>query len=147
VRVVVQRVRRAEVRVGGQATSRIDRGLLVLVAVQVGDGQDEAIRMADRLRYLRVFADGEGKMNLDLVEAGGAVLLVSQFTLAATTDRGRRPSFSDAAPPGEAEPLVDCLARELRARGLRVETGEFGAAMEVELVNDGPVTLLLECVG
>ncbi|HUP22056.1 MAG TPA: D-aminoacyl-tRNA deacylase [Thermoanaerobaculia bacterium] len=144
-RVVVQRVRRAEVRVGAKATGRIERGLLVLVAVQVGDGESEAIRMADRLRYLRVFADEEGKMNLDVVAAGGDVLLVSQFTLAAATDRGRRPSFSDAAPPAEAEPLVECLARELRARGLAVQTGEFGAAMEVELVNDGPVTLLLEC--
>lgn len=144
-RVVVQRVCRAEVRVGGQATGRIDRGLLVLVAIEVGDSESEVIRMADRLRYLRVFADEKGKMNLDLVEAGGAVLLVSQFTLAAATGRGRRPSFSNAAPPAVAEPLVECLARELRATGLEVQTGEFGAAMEVELVNDGPVTLLLEC--
>jgi D-tyrosyl-tRNA(Tyr) deacylase len=132
------------VRVAGAVVGRIDRGLLVLAAVQTGDVEADALRLAERLRYLRVFEDGGGKMNHDVREAGGAALVVSQFTLAAGTDRGRRPSFSDAAPPDAARPLVELLVAELRRLGLRVETGEFGASMEVELINDGPVTLLLE---
>jgi D-tyrosyl-tRNA(Tyr) deacylase len=144
VRAVVQRVLRAEVRVGERVAGRVGRGLLVLAAVQSGDTAAAAARMADRVRYLRVFDDGEGKMNLDVAQAGGAVLLVSQFTLAASTERGRRPSFSTAAPPAQARPLVEHLGSELRRLGVEVETGEFGARMEVELVNDGPVTFLLE---
>jgi D-tyrosyl-tRNA(Tyr) deacylase len=130
--------------VAGAAVGRIGRGLLVLAGVQVGDGEAAALRLADRLRYLRVFEDPAGRMNRDVLEAGGAVLVVSQFTLAASTERGRRPSFSDAARPDVARPLVELLIVELRRLGLRVETGEFGASMEVELVNDGPVTFLLE---
>ena len=143
-RAVVQRVSRAEVRVGGRSIGRIERGLLVLAAVQHGDDETAASRLADRLRYLRIFEDDDGKMNRDVGEAGGAVLLVSQFTLAASTARGRRPSFSGAAPPERARPLVEHLAAELRRLGVEVESGEFGAAMEVELVNDGPVTLIVE---
>jgi D-tyrosyl-tRNA(Tyr) deacylase len=144
VRVVVQRVSRAEVRVGGEMRGRIGRGLLVLAAVERGDDEGSAVRMAERLRYLRVFEDDTGRMNLDVVEARGAVLVVSQFTLAANLERGRRPSFSSAAPPASARPLVERLEQELKRLGLEVARGEFGAAMEVELINDGPVTFLLE---
>ena len=143
-RVVVQRVSRASVSAGDTIVGRIDRGLLVLVAAEAGDGEAAADRMAERLRYLRVFDDGQGKMNRDVVETGGAMLVVSQFTLAATTDRGRRPSFSRAAPPAAALALVGRLIDQLRGKGLTVATGAFGASMQVELVNDGPVTFVLE---
>ncbi|HEX6203848.1 MAG TPA: D-aminoacyl-tRNA deacylase [Thermoanaerobaculia bacterium] len=143
-RLVLQRVRRAEVRVGGEVVGRIDRGLLVLVAVVPGDSPATAAAAADRLAGLRCFDDAAGKMNLDAAAAGGAFLVVSQFTLAADLSRGRRPSFTGAAPPEVAAPLVEALVGELRRRGLVVETGRFGAAMEVELVNDGPVTFVLE---
>jgi D-tyrosyl-tRNA(Tyr) deacylase len=144
VRVVVQRVARASVSAGGTELGRIERGLVVLVAVEAGDSEAAADGMAERLRYLRVFEDEQGKMNRDVVDAGGSMLVVSQFTLAATTDRGRRPSFSRAAPPGQARALVDRLVAELRRRGLAVIQGAFGGSMLVELVNDGPVTFVLE---
>lgn len=143
-KIVIQRVSRARVVVAGQEVGSIGPGLLLLVGVERGDGPAQAERAAHRLATLRVFSDGEGKMNRGLDEVGGEVLVVSQFTLAGSIRRGRRPDFFRAAPPEEAQPLVQCLIEELRRRGLRVATGSFGAMMEVELVNDGPVTLIWE---
>ena len=145
-RVVVQRVSRAEVRVNGRVTGRIGAGLAVLAGFAPGDTEATLAWMADKILGLRVFADTEGKMNLGLADVGGALLVVSQFTLYGDAHKGRRPSFVDAAPPGIAIPLYDRFLALLREKGgaVRVETGEFGAMMEVELVNDGPVTLLLE---
>lgn len=141
-KIVVQRVTRAEVRVAGQAVATIGRGLLLLVGIERGDGPGQVERAAHRVAGLRVFSDREGKMNLGLDEAGGEVLVVSQFTLAGSIRRGRRPDFFAAAPPEEAEPLVSALVEALRSRGVKVSTGVFRAEMEVELVNDGPVTLI-----
>lgn len=143
-RLVVQRVTRAGVEIGGERVGAIGRGLLVLAAAERGDGPAEVARAADKLLHLRVFADAEGRMNLDVGQAGGAILLVSQFTLVAATDRGRRPSFERAAPPEPAAALVEELGARLRAAGLAVESGRFGAHMAVDLVNDGPVTLVLD---
>jgi D-aminoacyl-tRNA deacylase len=143
-RLVLQRVARAGVEVDGAWLGAIDRGLLVLAGVEQGDGDAEVAAAAEKIRYLRVFEDDAGKMNLDVVEAGGSVLLVSQFTLAAATDRGRRPSFDTAAPPERARELLDRLADALRELGLGVETGSFGSHMRVELVNEGPVTFVLD---
>jgi D-tyrosyl-tRNA(Tyr) deacylase len=144
VRVLVQRVARAEVRVGERVTGRVGQGLLLLVGLTHADAEAELAWMADKVLGLRVFADAEGKLNLDVGEAGGAVLVVSQFTLYGDARRGRRPSFVDAARPEAAEPLYERFVAMLRERGARVATGEFGAMMAVELVNDGPVTLWLE---
>ena len=143
-RVLVQRVARDEVRVGARVTGGIGRGLLLLVGLTHADGEAELAWMADKVLGLRIFADAEGKMNLDVGEAGGAVLAVSQFTLYGDARRGKRPSFVDAARPEAAEPLYERFVALLRGRGAHVETGEFGAMMEVELVNDGPVTLWFE---
>jgi D-tyrosyl-tRNA(Tyr) deacylase len=149
VRVLVQRVSRAEVRVAGpvgesRVTGRIGRGLLLLAGFTHSDAEAELAWMADKVLGLRIFGDAEGKMNLALAEAGGAVLLVSQFTLYGDARKGRRPSFIDAARPEVAIPLYERFAALLREHGARVETGEFGAMMDVELVNDGPVTIWLE---
>jgi D-tyrosyl-tRNA(Tyr) deacylase len=145
VRVVLQRVSRAEVRVDGDVVGSIGRGHLLLVGFGVGDGPEEIAWMADKVLGLRVFPDDEGRMNRGLEEAGGDLLVVSQFTLYGDASKGRRPSFVAAAPPAEAEALYGQLIEELRGRTTRaVETGVFGAMMDVELVNDGPVTLLLE---
>lgn len=143
-RLVLQRVTSAEVRVAGSAVGRIGRGMLVLVGVETGDGPAQAAAAAAKLAHLRIFEDGEGRMNLDPGRAGAAFLVVSQFTLAGSLDRGRRPSFDGAAPPEVAEPLVERLVAALREAGYRVETGRFGAKMEVQLVNDGPVTFVLD---
>jgi D-aminoacyl-tRNA deacylase len=143
-RLVLQRVSAAAVKVGGETVGEIGRGLLVLVGIERGDGADKVRAAADKLAGLRVFEDAAGKMNLDLAAVGGAFLVVSQFTLAGSLARGRRPSFDRAAPPAEAEPLVDALVADLRGRGFRVETGRFRAMMEVALVNDGPVTLVAD---
>lgn len=143
-RLVIQRVSSASVRVEGEIVGEIGRGLLVLAGVERGDGIEKVKAAAEKLAGLRVFEDGAGKMNLDAGAAGGAFLVVSQFTLAGSIARGRRPSFDRAAPPDEAAPLVDALVEELRARGYRVETGRFRAHMEVSLVNDGPVTLVAD---
>ncbi len=143
-RLILQRVSRAAVRVAGETVGEIGRGLLVLAGVEKGDGPAQVTAAADKLAGLRVFEDAEGKMNLDLAAAGGAFLVVSQFTLAGSLARGRRPSFDRAAPPEEARPLVEKLVEDLRARGFRVETGRFRETMEVELVNDGPVTFVLD---
>jgi D-tyrosyl-tRNA(Tyr) deacylase len=144
VRLILQRVSSAEVRVAGESVGRIGRGMLVLVGVEKGDGADQAAAAAAKLGHLRIFEDAEGRMNLDPARAGAAFLVVSQFTLAASLERGRRPSFDGAAPPEVAEPLVERLVEALRAAGFHVETGRFGARMEVELVNDGPVSFVLE---
>ena len=143
-KVLVQRVSRAEVRVAGRVVGSIGKGLLVLVGVERGDSPDDADYLADKTADLRVFPDGEGKMNRSLIEASGEALVVSQFTLAGSTRRGRRPSFDAAALPAEAEPLYHEYALRLAARGVRVATGTFSAMLEVELVNDGPVTLMLD---
>jgi D-tyrosyl-tRNA(Tyr) deacylase len=148
VRVVVQRVSRAEVRIGGTSVGKIGAGFVILVGFAPADTDDTLAWMADKLLGLRVFGDAEGKMNLALADVGGAVLVVSQFTLYGDAKKGRRPSFVDAAGPETAIPLYERFVALLRERGagsgVQVATGEFGAMMEVELVNDGPVTLILE---
>ncbi|MBI2401433.1 MAG: D-tyrosyl-tRNA(Tyr) deacylase [Gemmatimonadetes bacterium] len=143
-RVVVQRVSRAAVTINGRVTGSIGRGLLVLVGFAPVDLPDQVEWMAEKVTGLRVFADDEGRMNRDLAAVGGAVLVVSQFTLYGDAGKGRRPSFVGAASPEVAIPLYEAFIAALRARGIPVETGEFGAMMDVELVNDGPVTLILE---
>jgi D-tyrosyl-tRNA(Tyr) deacylase len=143
-RVVLQRVSRAEVRVGGRITGGIDRGFLLLVGFTHTDTEAQLVWMADKIVGLRLFSDAEDKMNLALTDVGGAVLVVSQFTLYGDAAKGRRPSFIDAARPETAIPLYERFVDLLRARVDRVETGEFGAMMDVDLVNDGPVTFLLE---
>ena len=144
-RVVLQRVARARVTVEERVVGEIGAGHLLLVGFRSGDGDDQIDWMADKVLGLRVFPDAEGKMNLDLREADGDLLVVSQFTLYGDTRKGRRPSFVDAAPPELAIPLYERFVEVLRSRAPgRVATGEFGAMMQVELVNDGPVTLVLE---
>ena len=143
-RVVLQRVSRASVTIDGRVAGAIGRGYCLLVGLTHEDTPDQVIWMADKIAGLRIFADAEDKMNLSLGEVEGAVLVVSQFTLYGDAVKGRRPSFVDAARPETAIPLYERFIAELRARGLQVETGEFGARMQVELVNDGPVTLVLE---
>lgn len=143
-RVVLQRVSRASVTIGGRVAGAIDRGLCLLVGYTHRDTPAEVEWMADKVAGLRVFPDPAGKMNLSLDEVGGAVLVVSQFTLYGDAAKGRRPSFVEAARPELAIPLYHAFVAALRDRGLRVETGEFGAMMQVELVNDGPVTLVLD---
>jgi D-tyrosyl-tRNA(Tyr) deacylase len=140
-RVLLQRVSRAEVRVDRRVTGNIGRGFLVLVGFTGSDGEAEVEWMADKIVGLRLFSDAEGKMNLSLADVGGAVLVVSQFTLYGDTQKGRRPSFIDAARPEHAIPLYERFITLIRAGGVPVATGEFGAMMDVELVNDGPVTL------
>ncbi len=143
-RVVLQRVTHASVRVDGEVVGAIGPGILALAGVARGDTEADADRLAHKIAHLRIFRDGERKMNRSVVEAGGAVLLVSQFTLHADARKGRRPSFERAAPPETAVPLLDRLHRAIEAQGVHVETGRFGAMMEVELLNDGPVTILLD---
>jgi D-tyrosyl-tRNA(Tyr) deacylase len=143
-RALLQRVSRAAVRVDGAVVGSIDHGLLVLVGFTASDAGDASTWMADKVCDLRVFADGEGKMNRSVVEAGGGVLVVSQFTLYGDAQTGRRPSFTAAARPAHAQPLYERFVDRVRERGVPVATGRFGAMMEVELVNDGPVTLWLE---
>jgi len=145
-KMVIQRVSRAEVRVDGEVMGRIGAGLAVLVGLERGDGDQQLERAARRLATLRVFSDEEGRMNHGLDEVGGAVLAVSQFTLAASIRKGRRPSFDHALAGDAAEPLFDRFLELLRAEGVTVETGVFGALMDVELVNDGPVTLIWDDV-
>ncbi len=143
-RLVLQRVSSAQVRVDGDVVGRIGLGMVVLVGVQTGDGPDQAAAAADKLAHLRIFRDEDDKMNLGPARAGADFLVVSQFSLAGSLDRGRRPSFAGAAPAEEAEPLVDALVERLREAGFRVETGRFGARMDVELVNEGPVSFVLD---
>ncbi len=143
-KMVIQRVSRAEVRVKGEVVGRIGAGLAVLVGLERGDGEQQIERAARRLATLRIFSDDEGRMNRGLDEVGGAVLAVSQFTLAGTIRKGRRPSFDRALPGDVAEPVFDRFLELLREEGVTVETGVFGAMMDVELINDGPVTLIWE---
>ena len=143
-RAVVQRVSRAAVRIDGATVGAIRRGFVVLAGFHASDSEAALIWMADKIVGLRVFADAGDKMNLALADVGGALLVISQFTLYGDVQKGRRPSFVDAAPPALAEPLYERFVAMLRERGAHVETGQFGAMMDVELVNDGPVTLVLE---
>lgn len=143
-RAVVQRVSSARVRVGDRLVGEIGSGLLVFAGVERGDGSDDIKYIAGKVSSLRIFEDADGKMNLSIADVEGAVLAVSQFTLCGDSRSGRRPSFDEAEAPAAARPLYDALVKELRALNLTVETGEFQAHMLVELVNDGPVTLLLD---
>jgi D-aminoacyl-tRNA deacylase len=143
-RVVLQRVSRAAVRVDGAEVSAIGLGYLLLVGVGHGDDASQGDRLADKVVGLRIFRDAEGKTNLDIAAVGGEALVVSQFTLYANTRKGRRPSFVDAADPTEAAALVEAFAAALEARGIRVGRGVFGAEMEVDLVNDGPFTMTFD---
>ncbi len=143
-RAVVQRVSRARVEVAGEVVGEIDRGLAILVGVTHDDGPGDVEAMAGKVVGLRIFTDQEGKMNRSVAEVGGAVLLVSQFTLYGEVVRGRRPSFTAAAGPGQAEGLYRALAAGIERRGIEVATGRFGAMMDVHLTNQGPVTILLE---
>ncbi len=143
-RVVLQRVSRASVTVDGKTVGTIGVGLVVLVGFTPGDDQARIAWMADKIVGLRIFRDDDDKMNRSIVDVGGAVLVVSQFTLYGNVSKGRRPSFVDAAGPEEAIPLYDGFVAALRERAIPVETGEFGAMMLVDLVNDGPVTLVIE---
>jgi len=143
-RAVVQRVKRAQVTVGGEVVGRVGPGLLVLLGAGQGDGPADVDYLVEKVANLRIFEDGEGRMNRSLLEVQGGLLVVSQFTLFGDCRRGRRPSFTEALEPERAAPLCDRFVEQARAHGVTVETGRFGAMMEVELVNDGPVTLLLD---
>ena len=143
-RAVVQRVSQAQVVVEGQVVGQIGRGLMVLLGVGQGDTAEDVRAMADKLVGLRVFDDADGKMNLALADVGGAMLLVSQFTLLGDCRKGRRPSYIDAAPPELAEALYEQVVAEVRKRGIEVATGRFRTQMDVTLTNDGPVTLLVD---
>jgi D-aminoacyl-tRNA deacylase len=143
-RAVCQRLREGRVRVAGEVVGEVGEGLCVLLGVARGDGEDDAARLAGKVARLRIFANDEGRFDQSVLDVGGAVLVVSQFTLIADTAKGNRPSFGEAAQPEVAEPVYECLCAELRALGVPVETGVFGAKMELELVNDGPVTIVLD---
>ncbi|HSK07840.1 MAG TPA: D-aminoacyl-tRNA deacylase [Acidimicrobiia bacterium] len=143
-RIVLQRVTRAAVRVDGAEVASIREGLLLLVGIEPTDGEGDIRAAVDKVANLRVFGDAEGRMNRSVLDVGGAALVVSQFTLLGEVGKGRRPSLTGAAPPGMAEPMVTRLVEGLSRVGVDTETGVFGARMEVDLVNDGPVTLVLE---
>jgi D-tyrosyl-tRNA(Tyr) deacylase len=143
-RVVLQRVSRASVTAGGERVASIERGLLLLAGVAQGDTEQEARKLAQKCAGMRIFPDGGDRFNLSLLDTGGEALVVSQFTLLADVRRGRRPSFARAAPPETAEPLVEAFAEALRQMGVATQTGRFGAKMDIELVNDGPVTIVLD---
>jgi D-tyrosyl-tRNA(Tyr) deacylase len=144
VRIVLQRVTRSAVSVDGAVVASIGGGLLLLVGIEPTDGEEDIDAAVDKVANLRVFADTEGRMNRSLLDVGGSALVVSQFTLLGDISKGRRPSFTGAAPPEMAEPMVSRLAEALSRTGVDTRTGVFGARMEVDLVNDGPVTLVLE---
>ncbi|MGA9768122.1 MAG: D-aminoacyl-tRNA deacylase [Blastocatellia bacterium] len=143
-RAVVQRVTRASVEVAGKVVGEIDAGLLVLIGVAREDGKEAADYLADKITNLRIFNDEQGKMNLSLRDRGGAMLVVSQFTLYGDTRHGRRPSYIEAAEPEKANALYEYFVERIRSQGVRVETGVFQAMMQVSLINDGPVTILLD---
>ncbi|MCX5868159.1 MAG: D-aminoacyl-tRNA deacylase [Proteobacteria bacterium] len=141
---VLQRVKRASVRVGSETIAQIGPGILVLLGVGAGDGRKDIEYLAEKISGIRIFEDEQGKMNLSVADIGGEMMVVSQFTLYADCRKGKRPSFTEAAPPGEAERLYLEFARLLREKGLKVAEGRFQARMEVDLVNDGPVTIILD---
>lgn len=143
-RAVIQRVSRSQVKVDGAITGEIKRGLLVLLGITHDDTKEKAIWLADKCANLRIFPDQEGRMNLNVVEVGGGILVVSQFTLYGDCSKGKRPGFSAAARPEIAEPLYQEFSKRLRLLGINTQNGIFGADMEVELLNDGPVTLIAE---
>jgi D-tyrosyl-tRNA(Tyr) deacylase len=143
-RIVLQRVKSGRVLVAGHAVAEIGTGLVILLGIGPGDGEQQAHLLADKIAHLRIFEDDQGKMNRSLLEVGGQAIVVSQFTLYADTRKGRRPSFTDAALPDAARPLVERFAQLLGELGVPTQTGEFGAHMQVEIVNDGPVTIWLE---
>lgn len=143
-RAVLQRVSQAKVSVAEKAIAEIRQGFVILLGIAPGDGEDQARYLVEKIVHLRVFEDEQGKLNRSLLEVGGQIILVSQFTLYADTRRGRRPSFTDAAPPEIASPLIERFAELLRQSGAPTQTGSFGAHMLVELANDGPVTIWLE---
>ena len=143
-RVVIQRVSKGKVSVDGRTVAEIDRGTVILVGVGPEDSEEQARYLAEKIANLRIFADKEGKTNLSLLDVGGEAIVVSQFTLYADTRKGRRPSFVNAAPPEIAEPLVEKFAQLLQEQGVPTQTGEFGALMQVEIHNDGPVTIIIE---
>ena len=143
-RAVLQRVRSGRVSVAERTLAQIGTGAVILLGIGPEDGEEQARYLAEKIANLRIFEDDEGKLNLSLLETGGEAIVVSQFTLYADTRKGRRPSFTDAAPPELASPLVDRFAALLEAQGVPTQTGEFGAHMLVEIANDGPVTILLE---
>jgi D-tyrosyl-tRNA(Tyr) deacylase len=140
---VVQRVSAARVTVSGEVVGKIGPGLCILLGVASGDGDEEAVRLGGNVARLRIFENDEGRFDRNLLDTGGAALVVSQFTLIADTAKGNRPSFSGAAPPEQAEPLYERFCRALRELGVAVERGIFGARMQVEIINDGPVTVIL----
>ncbi len=146
-RVVVQRSKNAKVTVKGEVTGQITKGLVLLVGVTHNDKEEDAVFLADKIVNLRIFEDDAGKMNLSLLEVGGEILSVSQFTLYGDCRKGRRPNFMEAARPEQANQLYERFNQLLREKGIRVETGIFGAMMDVELINDGPVTLIVESKG
>ncbi|RYL93907.1 D-tyrosyl-tRNA(Tyr) deacylase [Sporolactobacillus sp. THM7-4] len=143
-RVVLQRVKKSSVEVDGKMVGSISHGLMLLVGIKKGDTLEDIAYVADKIAHLRIFEDQNGKMNRSVIDEGGAILSVSQFTLYGDTTHGRRPSFMDAARPEEAEPLYEAFNERLRRSGLEVSTGIFGAMMSVSLINDGPVTLIIE---
>jgi D-tyrosyl-tRNA(Tyr) deacylase len=143
-RVVIQRVSHSRVSVAGNAIAEIDHGLVILTGIGPNDGEAQAAYLAEKIAHLRIFADSDGKTNLSVLDVGGEAIVVSQFTLYADTRKGRRPSFTDAAPPELAEPLVERFAELLRGHGVPTQTGQFGAEMLVEINNHGPVTLWIE---
>jgi len=146
VRAVIQRVSSADVEVAGEVVGSIGAGLVVLVAVVSGDEPRDSVAMADKVAHMRIFPDEAGRMNLSVVDIGGAILVVSQFTLAADVRRGRRPSFATAESPERAVPLIDAFVARLEELGVATASGSFGAMMEVSLVNDGPVTIVVDVV-
>ncbi len=143
-RAILQRVTNASVEVEGKVVGRIQHGLMVLLGIAKGDNESDTAYVVEKIQNLRMFADDQGKMNRSVIDVGGAVLLVSQFTLLGRTDNGRRPSFDGAAPPDQAKRLYEQVAADLRACGMPVETGVFAAHMQVALVNDGPVTFVVD---
>lgn len=143
-RALIQRVTQGRVSVAGRCVAQIGRGFVILVGVTHGDDDEKIHYLAEKIAHLRVFEDEQGKMNLSILDVGGEALLVSQFTLYADIRKGRRPAFTDAAPPEVAQPLVERFAEHLRHLGVPTQTGEFGAHMLVEIANDGPVTIWLE---
>lgn len=143
-RAVIQRIQEGHVTVDGTTVAQIQAGLVILLGIGPGDGEEQAAYLTEKIANLRIFEDDQGKTNRSVLDIGGEAIVVSQFTLYADTRRGRRPSFTDAAPPELASPLVDRFAALLRAQGVPTQTGQFGAHMQVSLINDGPMTIWME---